>query len=118
MTLRSAASAQPNLPLSFSDSLSPVELVDWLTQELVAKGLTLEPSQRQALIGEAVLIDPLWEYSVRTWCDELRVSLEEHINGKAFRELTDDELKELGFKMGPRKNIRGIISSIEVSYGS
>ena len=40
----------------------------------------------------------------------------EHINGKAFMELTDDELKELGFRMGARKNIQAIISSIAVSY--
>ena len=38
-------------------------------------------------------------------------SVDEHINGKAFRELSDEQLKELGFKMGARINIKGIISS-------
>ena len=41
-------------------------------------------------------------------------TIDEDINGKAFRELTDDNLKELGFKMGARINIKGIISSIAV----
>ena len=48
----SAASAQPNLHLSFSDSLSPMELADWLTQELAVKGFELDVSQRQALLGK------------------------------------------------------------------
>ena len=52
VSLGSAASAQPDLPLSFSDSLSPEELADWLTQELVAKGLKLEASHRQSLLGD------------------------------------------------------------------
>ena len=43
-------------------------------------------------------------------------SIDEHINGKAFRDLTDDNLKELGFRMGARINIKGIISSIAVSH--
>ena len=51
-SLRSIASPQSNLPLSFSDSLSPMELADWLSQELVAKGLKLEASHRQLLLGE------------------------------------------------------------------
>ena len=48
----SVASPQPRLPLSFSDSLTPEELADWLSQELVAKGLKLEASHRQLLLGE------------------------------------------------------------------
>ena len=52
---------------------------------------------------------PLITFSVNFFIDE-------DINGKAFRELTDDNLKELGFKMGARINIRGIISSIAVRH--
>jgi hypothetical protein len=44
----------------------------------------------------------------------LLLCIDEEINGKAFRELTDENLKELGFKMGARINIRGIISSVTV----
>ena len=47
-------------------------------------------------------------------CEFLYFCIDEEINGKAFRELTDDNLKELGFKMGARINIKGIISSISV----
>jgi hypothetical protein len=36
----------------------------------------------------------------------------EHIDGKAFVLLTDDELKELGFSMGHRKNLRAHIEQL------
>ena len=37
---------------------------------------------------------------------------EEEINGAAFKDLSDDDLKEMGFKLGPRKNIKDIIKSL------
>ena len=39
---------------------------------------------------------------------------EDEINGLAFRKLNDADLKEMGFKRGPRKNILDIISSLSV----
>ena len=93
--------------LSFTDCLTPQELTTWLSQELESKGLNLEQSQRQSLIGK--LHGRLGKvYYVRMCTDE-------HINGEAFRKLTDGDLKELGFKLGARKNIQGIISSLSVS---
>ena len=38
-------------PMAFSDALSPTELVSWLSQQFQAKGLTLNPSLGQKLIG-------------------------------------------------------------------
>ena len=38
-------------PMAFSDDLSPTELVSWLSQQFQAKGLTLDPSLGQKLIG-------------------------------------------------------------------
>ena len=38
-------------PMEFSDDLSPTELVSWLSQQFQAKGLTLDPSLGQTLIG-------------------------------------------------------------------
>ena len=38
-------------PTAFSDDLSPTELVSWLSQQFQAKGLTLDPSLGQKLIG-------------------------------------------------------------------
>ena len=38
-------------PTAFSDALSPTELVSWLSQQFQAKGLTLDPSLGQKLIG-------------------------------------------------------------------
>ena len=38
-------------PMAFSDALSPTELVSWLSQQFQAKGLTLDPSLGQKLIG-------------------------------------------------------------------
>ena len=38
----------------------------------------------------------------------------EEINGAAFRDLSSEELEEMGFKCGPRKNIMTIIATLEV----
>ena len=38
-------------PTEFADDLSPTELVSWLSQQFQAKGLTLDPSLGQTLIG-------------------------------------------------------------------
>ena len=38
-------------PTAFSDALSPTELISWLSQQFQAKGLTLDPSLGQKLIG-------------------------------------------------------------------
>ena len=43
-------------PTAFSDALSPTELVSWLSQQFQAKGLTLDPSLGQKLIGSAIII--------------------------------------------------------------
>ena len=39
-------------PKEFSDALPPTDLVAWLSQQFQAKGLTLESSLRQKLIGK------------------------------------------------------------------
>ena len=39
-------------PKAFSDDLSPTALAAWLSQQFQAKGLTLESSLRQKLIGK------------------------------------------------------------------
>ena len=43
-------------PMAFSDALSPTKLVSWLSQQFQAKGLTLDPSLGQKLIGSAIII--------------------------------------------------------------
>jgi hypothetical protein len=40
---------------------------------------------------------------------------EEEINGDAFKSLSIEELKEMGFKTGPRKNIMTIIETCTVT---
>ena len=40
---------------------------------------------------------------------------EQEINGLAFRKLTDVDLKEMGFKLGPRKNILHFIDKVHVA---
>ena len=39
--------------------------------------------------------------------------LEEEINGEAFKDLSKEELKEMGFKIGPRKIIIKIIEELK-----
>ena len=38
---------------------------------------------------------------------------EEEINGAAFKDLSSEELEEMGFKRGPRKNIMNIIKDLK-----
>ena len=38
--------------------------------------------------------------------------LEEEINGEAFKDLSKQDLKDMGFKMGPCKNILKIIEDL------
>ncbi len=40
---------------------------------------------------------------------------EEEINGDAFKSLSIEELKDMGFKTGPRKNIMTIIETCTVT---
>ena len=40
------------MTLTFSDDLSPPDLVDWLSQELKAKGLSLNQKSGEKLIGK------------------------------------------------------------------
>ena len=49
----------------------------------------------------------LWHYLLLMF---VHVHAEEEVGGFAFKTLTDDELKEIGFGIGPRKIIRKIIS--------
>ena len=39
-------------PITFSDALSPTDLVTWLSQQFQAKELTLDPSLGWKLIGK------------------------------------------------------------------
>ena len=39
---------------------------------------------------------------------------EEEINGAAFKNLSNEDLKEMGFKRGPRMNIMPIIEALKV----
>ena len=39
--------------MKFSNDLSPTDLVDWLSQELTARGLTLEEAVRSKLISKS-----------------------------------------------------------------
>jgi hypothetical protein len=41
------------------------------------------------------------------------ISLEEQINGEAFKDLSKEDLKEMGFKMGPRNIIMKIIEDLK-----
>ena len=43
-------------PTAFSDDLSPTKLVSWLSQQFQAKGLALDPSLGQKLIGNTNII--------------------------------------------------------------
>ena len=49
----------------------------------------------------------LWHYLLLMF---VHVHAEEEVDGFAFKTLTDDELKEIGFGLESRKNIRNIIS--------
>lgn len=81
--LRSLGTATPIATpgLLFSESLTPMELTAWLTQELESKGLTLEESQRQSLLskyitGTCSLFSTNFMASGRTWFAWTEISLE------------------------------------------
>ena len=54
------------------------------------------------LVVEASLCAPF-----RIFCSE------EEVNGAAFRDLSNEELKDMGFKLGPRMNIMNIIKDLK-----
>jgi hypothetical protein len=41
------------------------------------------------------------------------ITLEEQINGEAFKDLSKEDLKDMGFKMGPCKIIMKIIEDLK-----
>ena len=47
------------------------------------------------------------------WPPILLIS-EDEINGAAFKDLSKEDLKEMGFKRGPCMNIMNIIAALEV----
>ena len=91
---------------SFSDYFSPENLCDWLAAMFKANGLELKEEQRCVFIGK---LNSQWMILLNY---HPHAYTEEEINGLAFRKLTDVDLKEMGFKRGPHKNILDIVISL------